>query len=445
MFTLRPWWNGSMEKNISIGKQSRRGFLKTALALAIAPMVVPASVLGRGGAVSPNNRINMGIIGFGNRACEIIPNFLVFKEVQMRVVSDCRRDRMLAGRDFINQYYKNLDCALTPDFQEILAREDIDAVFIATGMRWHGLASIYAARAGKDIYCEKPICLSMHEGDVLEETCRKFGTIYQAGTQRRGTSSYRFARQMVREGKIGQLRRVEMQVWTGSAVPQEAPTAVPEGWDWNRWLGQAPWREFTPGVANGGWHYFWDMADGMMADMGCHYTDQMQWVLDADAELPVEFAGMGNFPDPKKFISDIPLTGEWHCRYANGVKGIMYQREGFADRYIRYIGDEGWIQVDDETDIVTSAPGSIAKLRSAGGVGWGDASSHIRNFLDCIRTRQPAQCNPSVAKHAMAIAQAWNIALRLGVILHWDNALQCFDNEVANRMRVREPRAPWQI
>lgn len=352
---------------------------------------------------------------------------------------------MLGGRDLINQYYKNQDCAVTPDFQEVLAQEGIDAVYIATGMRWHGVASIYAARAGKDVYCEKPVCLSMHEGDVLEETCKNFGTIYQAGTQRRGTSSYRFARQMVLEGKIGRLRKIEMQVWTGDVVPQEAPTAVPEGWDWNRWLGQAPWREFTPRVANGGWHYFWDMADGMMADMGCHYTDQMQWVLDADAELPVEFAGMGSLPDPKKFISDIPVTGEWHCRYANGVEGILYQRAGFSDRYIRYIGDEGWIQVDDESDRVTSAPGSIARLRSAGGVGWGDASSHIRNFLDSVRTRQPAPCNPTVAKHAMAIAQAWNIALRLGVILHWDNQLQRFDNELANRMRVREPRAPWQI
>ena len=426
-------------------RQNRRRFLKTILATSLAPLVVPPSVLGRGGAISPNNRIVFGVIGFGNRAKSIIQSFMAFKEVQMVAISDCRTANRDDGINIVNAYYNNQDCVGIPDFRDLLARKDIDATFIATGMRWHGLASIYAARAGKDIYCEKPIALSMNEGRLLEETCKRFGTIYQAGTQRRGTGSYKFARQMVLEGKIGALKKIEMQLWTGGGVRPEQPVPVPEGWDWDMWLGQTPWKPFTWGLAGGGWHYFWDTAEGAMTDMGCHYTDQMQWVLGTDHEMPVEYTGQGVFPDPKEFISDTPLTGEWHCRYANGVEGVMYQRLGFEDRYITYIGEEGWIRVDDQTDIVTSSPDSIARLRTAGGAGWDDASSHIRNLLDCIRTRKQPDCNPTVARHALGIAQAWNLALRLNKKLSWNNTTQRFDDETASRMMYRQPRAPWVI
>ena len=143
-------------------RQNRRKFLKTILATSLAPLVVPASVLGRGGAISPNNRIVFGVIGFGNRAKSIIQSFMAFKELQMVAISDCRKANRDDGINIVNAYYNNQDCVGIPDFRDLLARKDIDATFIATGMRWHGLASIYAARAGKDIYCEKPIALSMN-------------------------------------------------------------------------------------------------------------------------------------------------------------------------------------------------------------------------------------------------------------------------------------------
>ena len=202
------------KKNSIPLRQNRRRFLKTILATSLAPMIVPASVLGRGGAVSPSNRIVFGVIGFGGRARSILQSFMAFPEVQMVAISDCRKANRDDGRNIVNAYYNNQDCASIHDFRDLLARKDIDATFIATGMRWHGLASIYAARAGKDIYCEKPVTLSMNEGRMLVETCKRFGTIYQAGTQRRGTGSYKFARQMVLEGKIGALKKVEMQLWT---------------------------------------------------------------------------------------------------------------------------------------------------------------------------------------------------------------------------------------
>ncbi len=421
---------------------SRRQFLRRTACACALPVIVPGSVLGLNGSTAPSNRITFGAFGVGNRARAILPNFLSFKDIQFLAASDCRADRLKSAKDMIDQHYGTTDCQAYPDFRDLLARKDIDAVLIATGNRWHGLGSIYAARAGKDIYCEKPVTLTIAEGRKLVETCRRFGTVYQAGTQRRSTASYAFAREMVRQGKIGRIHTVEMQVWAGPAIPHEKATPAPAGWNYDLWLGQAPWTPFVPARAHN-WQYFWDTAEGILTDMGCHYTDQMQWVLNTDRTGPVEFEAKAEFPDPGKFCSDTPVTAEARCRY-DYVTGVMYQRGEFKDRYIKYIGDDGWIQVDDETDVVTAEPKSILSLKAAGGAGWGDASDHVRNLLSAIRKRTPAACNPEVAHRAITICQAWNISLRLGRRLKWDPAAEQFDVAEANRMLYREPRAPWR-
>ena len=422
---------------------SRRQFLKRTAAAAALPLVVPGSVLGLNGAVAPSNRIVFGAIGVGHRALATLPTFLAFPDIHYVAVCDCQADRLKVAKEKVDSHYGNQDCTAYADFRELLARKDVDAVSLATGNRWHGLASIYAARAGKDIYSEKPITLTIAEGRKLVETCRRYGTIYQAGTQRRSTASYRFAMEMVRQGKVGRLHTVEMQVWRGALVDNEKAVPVPAGWDYDMWLGQSPWYPFVPGRVNG-WTYFWDTAEGILTDMGCHYTDQMQWTLDTDDTGPVEFEAEGVFPDPAKYCSDTPRTAVVRCKYANGVTGVMYQRGLFRERYLRYIGDQGWIQVDDQTDVVTAEPKSILSLKGARGVGWGDASDHVRNLLKCIRSRTPTICNPEVAHRAITICQAWTISLRLGRKLRWDPVQERFDLEEANRMLYREPRAPWR-
>lgn len=423
---------------------SRRQFISRVSVAPLFPLVVRASTLGLNGAVAPSERITFGAIGIGNRARDILQNFLSFKELQLVALSDCRADRLKSGKEMIDNYYGNTDSKTYPDFRDLLAQKEIDAVFIATGNRWHALASIYAARAGKDIYCEKPVTLYIKEGRTLVETCKRYGTIYQAGTQRRSTASYKFAMEMVRQGKIGKLHTVEMQVWTGAAIRHEKSAPIPAGWNYDMWLGQTPWLPFVPGRVHN-WPYFFDTGDGMMTDMGCHYTDQMQWVLGTDDTGPVEFECSGVFPDPKKYMSDTMITGVGKCKYANGVTGIMYQRRGFVDRYIKYIGDEGWIQVDDETDQVKAYPESILSLRSATGVSWANASDHIKNLLDCIKNRKQTLCNPEVAHRVNTICLALTISARLGRKLKWDPVKEQFDDEDANRMLYREPRAPWKV
>lgn len=431
-------------KNKRSNSLARREFLKRTAAAFALPMILPGSVLGLNGAVAPSNRIVFGAIGVGNRARALLPNFLASREIQIAAVSDVREERLNGGKELVDAHYGNKDCATYADFRDLLARPEIDAVLIATGNRWHGLASIYAARAGKDIYSEKPVTLTIGEGRALVEACKRYGTVYQAGTQRRGTASYQFAREMVRQGKIGKLTSIEMQVWAGPAVTREKPAAVPAGWNYDLWLGQVPWQPFVQARVSG-WQYFWDTAEGILTDMGCHYTDQMQWVLGTDHTGPVEFEATGEFPEASQFMSDTPLTATARCKYANGVAAVMYQRGAFKDRYIRFIGEEGWIQVDDETDAVTANPKSILTFKGAGGAGWGDASGHIGNLLKCIRSRTPTTCNPEVAHRALTICQAWTISLRLGSKLKWNAQKERFDLEEANRMLWREPRAPWRV
>jgi len=423
---------------------NRRGFLSTLGAVA-APLILPGSTLGLNGAVAPSNRIVFGGIGMGNRAMHILPNFLAFREVHFAAVSDARADRRRISKAHIDQHYGNRDCVDLPDFRDLLARKDIDAVFIATGNRWHATASMFAAKAGKDIYCEKPISLTIREGRELVNLARQHGTIYQAGTQRRSTESYQFAREMVRQGRIGKVHTVDMQMWTGAAIPHESPKPIPDGWNYDMWLGPVQWRPFVPARVNG-WAYFWDTGEGMHTDMGTHYTDQMQWVLGTDDTGPVEFEATDLvWPDPQQFMSETAISGTFKFRYANGVRGFLYQRGAFKDRYIRYIGDEGWIQVDDETDIVTAEPMSILDAKTSGWVSWANAGAHIRNLLDSIRRRRQPLCNPEVAHRAQTICEATTISARLGKTLRWDPVKEVFNDETANRMLYRQPRAPWRV
>jgi len=241
-------------------------------------------------------------------------------------------------------------------------------VLIATGNRWHATASMFAARAGKDIYCEKPISLTIREGRQLVDLCRRHGTIYQAGTQRRSTESYQFARELVRQGK-DRARCTPWKCRSGRrhrAAPAQRCRAPRLGLRPMARPGSvAPLQLRTRQRLA----LFLDTGEGMHTDMGTHYTDQMQWVLGTDDTMPVEFeTGDMVWPDPKQWMSETAISGTFKCRYANGVRGILYQRKGFTDRYIRYIGDEGWVQVDDETDIVTAERSPSCQTRPEGGL-----------------------------------------------------------------------------
>ncbi len=423
----------------------RRAFLRrsaasgTALAM---PLALPGRVLGAG-ATAPSNRITLGVIGYGGRCAAILPHFLMFDDVRCLAVTDCRSARLTAAKQVVDQHYGNGDCAAYADFRELLARRDIDAVLIATGDRWHAPLSILAARSGKDIYCEKPISLTIGEGRALVDATTRYGTVYQAGHQRRSVGSYGFQVDVARSGMIGRVHTIICQVWQGPTVAVDSPRPVPAGFDYDMWLGPSAWHPYVPAYVSG-WNYFWDTGAGPVIGMGCHYTDIAQWGLQRDDTGPVTYEGTATWkPDA---FSETPVTADCTCTYADGVKIIIRSSGAFEDRYIRFVGTEGWIQVDDQTNVVTASPQSILQTRNLATPGWAQTGDHVRNWLDCIKSRRQTVCHPESAQRATTICHATNIGLRLGRSLKWDpQAEQFIGDPQANAMLSRAMREPWAV
>jgi predicted dehydrogenase len=423
----------------------RRSFLKRGAALAAAlaaPAVAPRSALGRG-APAPSERIAMGVIGYGGRCAAILPHFMAFDDVRCLAVSDCRAGRLAGAKRAVDEHYGNQDCAAHADFRELLARPDLDAVLIATGDRWHALLSILAARSGKDVFCEKPISMTIGESRAVVDAMARYGAVYQAGHQRRSVGSYRFQVEVARSGRIGTVHTIICQVWEGPTVGYQAPQGVPEGFDYDMWLGPTPWRPYTNAYVSG-WDYFWDVGGGPLIGMGCHYTDIVQWGLERDDTGPVAYEGTATWkPDA---YSETPVTAECTCTYADGVKIVLRSSGAFADRYIRFVGSEGWVQVDDQTNAVTTQPESIRRDATIAGASWAQTGDHVRNWLDCIKSRGRPVCHPESAHRATAICHAVNIGLRLGRSLRWDPKAERFvDDAQADAMLHRAMRPPWTL
>ena len=232
-------------------------------------------------------------------------------------------------------------------------------MLIATGDRWHTPLSILAAKAGKDIYCEKPVSLAIGESRAMVDTMARYGTVYQAGHQRRSVGSYRFQVEAARSGTIGKVHTVVCQVWEGPTIAPDKPRPVPEGFDYDMWLGPTPWHPYTAARVSG-WNYFWDTGAGPIIGMGCHYTDIAQWGLRArrhGPRRPTRARRRGS-PTPSAKRPSPPTA---RCTYADGVKIVLRSSGAFKDRYIRFVGTEGWIQVDDQTNAVTAEPESILR------------------------------------------------------------------------------------
>jgi len=421
---------------------TRRRFLQSSAAVPLVT-VIPAAALGRNGATAASDRVTLGTIGHGNRCRAVTPFFLLRSDVQVIAVSDPRQERLAAGKAQVDGHYGNNTCAAYRDFRELLARDDLDAVYIATGDRWHALASILAAKAGKDIYSEKPMTVTIEEGRELVRTMQRLGTVYQCGHQRRSVDSYRFQVDVAQSGMIGRVHTVEAQMWENPVLRPQAPQPVPAGLDYEMWLGPTPYHPFVPARFNN-WNYFWDTGGGTLIAMGCHYTDIAQWGLATDDTGPVYYEGVAEFVAGN--FADTPVRCRVTCTYADGRKLVLWVRRQFADRYIRFIGDEGWIQVDDDTNVVTAEPKSLLKLRAISAKSWADPGGHIGNFIRCIKTRQETICSPEKSHRATTIGHIANLCLRLGRELTWDPKTETFlGDEEANRMRRRVMRAPWHF
>jgi predicted dehydrogenase len=420
---------------------SRRSFLKSAASVAgtaaVAPMIIPSSALGRDGSVAPSERVVVGGIGIGNRGTYDLGCFLEQDDVQFVAVCDVKEVRRTAVKKIADEKYGNDNCETYRDFRDLLDRSDIDAVLIATGPNWHATAAMTAAKAGKDMYCEKPVTKNISQSLILAETMRRTGRVFQAGTQRRNLPHFAFACELARTGKLGTLKKVfahpaGMQaMMSGWLIPETEPDK--EIIDWDMYLGPAAWRPFNKELLDGfNFEKGGGLVGGGVLEWGSHCVDLCQWAV-GDCPPPVEY--------------NAPQDGQLIARYENGTE-LIFREKGWiplGSCPVRFEGDAGWVEAGDSGKMVLSSPELLAG-RTVDEIGGYPATYHVRDFLDCVKTRRQPKGNADAACNAHIACHAANIALHLDRQVRYDNATHTFiDDEQANRLRSEALREPWRL
>jgi len=427
---------------------TRRSLLRRAAVaaggIAAAPYVLTSTALGADGRPPASDRIVMGGIGIRNRGSHDLRWMMGEKDVQFVAVCDIRKDRREAVKKMIDDKYGNSDCKMYRDLREFLpARPDIDAVLIATGERWHAMAAITAMKAGKDVYCEKPGSMTIAEGQGLVEAGRRYGRIFQTGTQRRSEANFVFAEQLARTGRLGKLHTIKAHIapWNPTlshdwrpAQPQPPRDEV----DWDIWLGPCPWRPYNKAYIDGGWRGYYDFHTGDIGEWGSHTICQCQGVM-PDGMYPTQFIHPGN-NDGEGLVAVYP----------NGVKLVLTRKGWHGSCGVRFEGDDGWVSVADRygapevsnqdllAEFKTIVRDYVAETRRP--------LNHVRDLLDCIKTRRQTIANPVVSHRSMSVVHCANISLWLGRSLKWDPAREEFVNDAeANRLRSRAMRDPWRV
>jgi len=422
------------------GRLSRRGFLgRTAAGAAgalAAPYMITSTAVGAEGRSPASERIVMGVIGVGGRARSDMNAFLANSDVQMVAVCDVQASRRKAGKITVDRKYGTTDCKMYLDLREMLARPDIDAVLIATGDNNHSMASIEAARAGKDMYCEKPMSVVIAESRAVADTMRRFSRIYQCGTQRRNVGNFVFAVNLARSGKLGKLKAMHAEkAWPHSGVHFTVLPGQPEPprevVDWNGWLGPAMWRPYNAKyMSRGFWKEHGDFSGGSICEWGSHTVDICQWANDADDTSPIAY-------------EVINANGDVRCTYANGVTLTIRKGLRFGSCPIRIEGTEGWVETGDSGRVEVHPKSLMAERRFRGGYPQND---HAREFLDCVKSRKQPVSPAHVAHRATTTCHVANICFRLGRPMKWDPVKEEFiGDDEANRLRSRAYRHPWRL
>ena len=430
-----------MPKPTSPRVHDRRKFLKKTAAATgaaiVAPTIIPGSALGLNGTVPPSERVIVGGIGIGNRGTYDLGCFLQQHDVQFVAVCDIKKQRRLAIKKMVDGQYQTDKCEMYRDFRELLDRSDIDAVLIATGPNWHATASMYAAKAGKDMYTEKPVTKNIEQSLILADTIRRTGRVFQVGTQRRNLPHFAFACELARTGRLGKLKRVYahpagMQaMMSGWLTPEDLPNK--EDVDWDMYLGPAAWRPFNKKHLDGfNFEKGGGLVGGGVLEWGSHCVDLCQWAVD-DCPPPVEY--------------DPPKDGQLVSRYENGTE-LIFRETGWiplGSCPVRFEGEDGWVEAGDSGKMVLSSPELLAG-RTVDEIGGYPATFHVRDFLDCVKTRGLPKGNAEAACNAHIACHAANIALHLNRQVKYDHRKHEFiDDAQANRLRSEALREPWRL
>jgi len=431
------------------GTLGRRAFLKGTLTAAGAvamPTLIPASALGKNGAVAPSNRIVMVGIGLGGRGTADLRSWILpDPEAQFVAICDVQRSRRAAIKAMTDKHYGNKDCKMYVEMMEVLERPDIDAILTATSDRLHATVSVRAMRAGKDVYTEKPASMTIAEGQAVVQTARQYGRVYQAGMQRLSEANFIVCNELLRLGRLGEVKTVyaHLAPWGNVNMSREwlaaEPLPDPDELDWDRWLGPCPWRPFNKHYVHGGWHAQHDFYTSVIGEWGSHTFAQCHDALGLQDTSPVHYPYVSN-----------PTADGMEMTFANGVRMIQKQEGWRGTCGVRYVGSEGWCAcADGYARPEVSNPALLAdynKILQDYITRTGHVVGPMRDFFQCIRRRTVTVANPVLMHRSMSTVHCANIAQWLKRDLTWDPVREEFVNdEQANRFRSRAAREGWQI
>jgi predicted dehydrogenase len=446
---------------------SRRDLLKQAAAAAAAialPTIAPAAVFGKN---APSNRVNLAAIGVGGRGSSNCGGrFLPLEDVRFVAAVDCRKSRREAFAKKANDHYQGNVCTPVHDFRDVLSRKDVDGVIISTPDHWHVPLAVYAARAGKDMYVEKPLGVALAWAWKLREEVAQRQIVFQYGTQQRGDQrQFRRACELVRNGYIGPIRRVDAwspdmstQFNNASLPPYGStrPADVPDDLDFPLWIGPAPMKPYTADrCTNFGAYHIYDYALGFIAGWGAHPLDIAQWGLDMDQSGPVRYRGTGTIP-PKGSLWDTAESWDIQCEYANGVKMhfmgsrvakpvVKAYHPAWSDHGTTFFGDKGWINVNRQALYASDKALQKAAIKPEE-KHLPETESQARNFVDCIKSRQPTINPLESAIRSDTISHLSDLCIRLGRPIQWDPQKEQIVNDAeASALLNRPLREPWKL
>jgi len=430
---------------------TRREFLGTgALALAATafPTIIPSSALGKDGAVAPSNRITVGVIGCGPQGRGDMRNFLNQTDCRVVAVCDVKPDQLALAKKAADDQYKNQDCKTYRDFREIIGRKDIDACLIATPDHWHVPASLLAVNAGKDIYTEKPLGLSLEEDQVLRAAVHRKKRVFQFGTQQRSDIYFRWASELALNGRLGKLKEIQVGVEGGREAELFPEQPVPPTLDWDRWVGPAPMTPFHENKAKRAFHEnITNFSLGMISCWGIHHLDIAQWGNGTDATGPTSVEGSATYP--KSGSCDAVLNWMVRMEYASAAPIIFATQGQEIGHGVRFIGEDFWVHVV-RGSIKASDPALLRDPQNAMGtmpIKLPVSKIHTDNFIEAIRAGTRAICDIDTAVRSDMLPQLTAMALKVKRKLTWDPATETFrDDTEANALLAHRPfRGDWKL
>ncbi len=427
-------------------RQFIQGLAGSAIAAALFPTVLPSKVIAAGPRL-PSNKIVMGAIGCGSMGCGDINGLTSKSQVYMVALCDVDSNHAAEAKKIVDNRNKNQDSRIYKDYREMLAVEKLDAICHALPDHWHGIISVACARAGCDIYGQKPLARTIEEGRAICNAVKHYGRIWQTGSWQRSVENFRKASELVINSRIGTVKYVEVGLPDGGGSGNFQQKSIPDNLDYNMWLGPAPWRPYT-GFGNGTIHWDWrwimDYSGGQLTDWAGHHIDIAHWGLGLDYAGPVEIEGVGEYP--KDGTYNVPTKYKCRCKYANGVEMVVANAsQSPRGMGTCWYGDKGWIHVsrgglwasDDRILQERIAPSEIQLYQS---------KDHYQNFLDCIITRQETITPAEIAHRSISVGLLCEIAMLTGRKLNWDPQKERFINDPqADNYLRRTFRSPWHL